>query len=208
MSTRTFIAIELASPLIQALSRRIQYLRNICPSGRWVDPASLHLTLTFLGDLDDTELASATEAALTAAAGSRPFQLALGELGFFGPPTRPSVVWAGVTGDLARLHRLQADLTEEQSRRHLPDQDRRAFSPHLTLARLGGPPADPDEVPRLLAALASSHTPSTHPAMLVEQISVMKSQLARPHALYTRLAACPLLGGAGSSTSGPSHAVQ
>jgi RNA 2',3'-cyclic 3'-phosphodiesterase len=199
VATRTFIAIELAPPLIQALTRRIQYLRTISPSVRWVDPASLHLTLTFLGDLDDTELASATEAAFTAAAGSRPFRLAVGKLGFFGPPTRPTVVWVGVTGDLSRLHRLQDDLSQEQARRHLPDQDHHSFSPHLTLARLGRSSADPDEVPGLLVALTKSHEPSMQQSdMLVEQISVMKSQLARPHAIYTRLAACPLLGGAGS----------
>jgi 2'-5' RNA ligase len=198
VSTRTFIAVELASPLVQALTRRIQYLRNISPSVRWVDPASLHLTLTFLGDLDDTQLASATDAALTAAAGSRPFRVALGNLGFFGPPNRPTVVWAGVSGDLSRLYRLQADLTQEQGRRHLPDQDHHAFSPHLTLARLGRSPADPGEVSRLLTALAKSDAPSTPPEMVVDHISVMKSQLARPHAIYTRLTACPLLGGAGS----------
>jgi RNA 2',3'-cyclic 3'-phosphodiesterase len=205
VGTRTFIAIEFASPLIQALTRRIRYLHNLSPSVRWVDPASLHLTLTFLGDLDDVQLASATEAALTAATGSRPFRLVLGNLGYFGPPTRPTVVWAGVTGDLSRLHQLQADLTHEQSMRHLPDQDHHAFSPHLTLARLGRSPDDPDEVARLLAALAKSDAPSTPPEMLVDQISVMKSQLARPHAIYTRLAACPLLGGAGSGPTGPSH---
>jgi 2'-5' RNA ligase len=205
VSTRTFMAIELASPLIQALIRRIQYLRNISPSVRWVDPASLHLTLTFLGDLDDAQLASATAAAVSAAAVARPFRLALGNLGYFGPPTRPTVVWAGVAGDLSRLHRLQADLTQEQSRHHLPDQDHRAFSPHLTLARLGRSPVDPGEVSRLLAALGESHEPSTQPEMLVEQISVMKSQLAQPHAIYTRLAACPLLGGAGRGPTGPSQ---
>jgi 2'-5' RNA ligase len=196
VSTRTFIAVELAPTLIQSLTRRIQYLRSISPSVRWVDPASLHLTLSFLGDLDNVQLASATEAARTAAAGSRPFRLALGNLGFFGTPARPTVVWAGVAGDLSKLHRLHADLTQAQSRYNLPDQDHRPFSPHLTLARLGRSPAEPDEVSRLLAALASSHQPSTQSAMLVEQLSVMKSQLARPHAIYTRLAACPLVGGA------------
>jgi 2'-5' RNA ligase len=208
VGTRTFIAIELASPIIQALTRRIQYLRTLSPSVRWVDPASLHLTLTFLGDLDDAQLASATDAALTAAAGSRPFRLAIGKLGFFGPPTRPTVVWAGVIGDLSSLHRLQDNLTQEQGRRHLPDQDHHhhhSFSPHLTLARLGRSPADPDEVPGLLAALAGSHEPSTQSEMWVEQISVMKSQLARPHAVYTRLAACPLLGGAGRGPTGTPH---
>jgi 2'-5' RNA ligase len=208
MSTRTFIAIELGSPVTQALARRIQHLRQISPSMRWVDPESLHLTLTFLGDLDDAELAAATQAALTAAAGCRPFRLALGGLGFFGPPTRPRVVWAGVAGDLSVLRQLQAELIQQQIRRHLPDQDYHTFSPHLTLARLGGPPADPEEVPRLLAALAKPYESSTHPSMLVDQIAVMKSQLTRPQASYTRLEACPLLDDGGGGTTEPSHAVQ
>jgi RNA 2',3'-cyclic 3'-phosphodiesterase len=208
MSTRTFIAIELDPPLTQALTRRIRHLRQISPSIRWVNPDSLHLTLTFLGDLDDVELAAATQAAISAAAGCRPFRLALGDLGFFGSPHRPRVVWAGVTGDLSALHRLQADLIQEQIRRHLPDQDYQAYSPHLTLARLGAPPAALEEVPRLLAALATPYAPSTQPSMWVDQISVMQSLLARPQASYTRLKACPLLGSGGDGTTGSSHAVQ
>jgi len=68
MGTRTFVAVELGSSLQAALAKHVRYLRQLCPSLRWVDPENLHLTLTFLGELDQTQLSATIEAAMAAAA--------------------------------------------------------------------------------------------------------------------------------------------
>ncbi|MGO8950196.1 MAG: RNA 2',3'-cyclic phosphodiesterase [Ktedonobacterales bacterium] len=195
MSTRTFVAVELGPPLDVELAKRVHDLRQRCPALRWVDPANIHLTLTFLGDLDETQLANATEAALAAATRCRPFCLYLDGLGTFGSPQMPRVVWAAVNGDLPVLHRLQVDLLRELAQRKLPADDH-PFSPHLTLARLKQRLSDADsqQLRKVLAKPRESQPNAT--TMWVEHIAVMKSQLAQPSARYTRLVACPLLGGA------------
>jgi len=196
MSTRTFVAIELSSNFRAALAERIRHLCRTLPDERWVDPASLHLTLAFLGDLDDAELAATIEATLAAAAQSSPFRLGPAALGTFGPPQMPRVVWAGVQGDLQLLHRLHADLVYQLARRNLPVPDEHSFTPHLTLARLKPPMLEPERQ-RLVALLAKPYDqPFNTAVMLVEHIAVMKSELARPAARYTRLETCPLLGAA------------
>ena len=77
--TRTFLALELPDAVKGALRRRIERLARAIPEVRWVDPASLHLTLAFLGELDDAHLEAATQAAMVIAKRSRAIHAATGE---------------------------------------------------------------------------------------------------------------------------------
>lgn len=157
------------------------------PRVRFVDPASVHLTLAFLGDLDGAQLEQAREAAATAAE-DEPFQLALAGLGVFGPRRAPRVVWAGVSGDTARLLALQRRLAAELGTRGLALEER-AYSPHLTLARLKQPPdaSERTQLERMLNA------PVVDPAPIsVDALSVMQSELGPAGARYTCLLRLPL----------------
>ena len=133
--TRTFLAVALSAAAREALRREISSLTGALPSLRWVNMASLHLTLAFLGDLDDERLAAAHEATQAAAQQSAPFALTLNQLGAFGPPHAPRVIWAGVGGEVAPLRRVQRILADELDQRGFPPQEH-PFSPHLTLARV------------------------------------------------------------------------
>lgn len=181
--TRTFIAIELGEEARAALGREVARLRRALPGIRWADPANLHLTLAFLGELDEPRLLGAMAAASTAAAHLAPFTLKLAEYGTFGPHWAPRVVWAGVGGErealLATEERLRQALA---ARGFLPDE--RPFSPHLTLARLPERPA-PGDVERLQAALRAGGR--ARAPFDVEALVVMKSELLREGARYTRL---------------------
>ena len=75
--TRTFLALELPDAVKAVLRRRIERLAHALPDVRFVDIAGLHLTLAFLGELDETELAAATGAAEEAASAHAPFALRL-----------------------------------------------------------------------------------------------------------------------------------
>jgi RNA 2',3'-cyclic 3'-phosphodiesterase len=188
VSTRTFIAVELNDAMRAALAGAVARLSRALPAVRFTAPEGQHLTLAFLGELDDERLAAATEAACAATGGDAPFTLTLAELGSFGPPRAPRVLWAGVGGDLAALTALHARLAQQLDARGFP-LDARPFAPHLTLARLKAP-LDPAALQRLDAILRS---PSPVQATLpVTALSVMKSELLRPAARYTRLKDCPL----------------
>ncbi len=191
MTTRTFVAVELDSAYKAALANSVGHLRRALPTARLVDTESLHVTLTFLGDLDQLQLAASIDAAHAAASKSAPFRLSLSELGIFGPLQSPRVIWAGIAGDLAALQGLQADLLHEQAKRDLPADGHR-FSPHLTLARPRGQLSLPER-DTLQALLSRPINPDLKlDPLRVEHIAVMKSELSRQAARYTRLTICPL----------------
>lgn len=189
MLTRTFIAVELPNAARAALQAHIARLGRALPHVRFQPPDSLHLTLAFLGELDDEQLAAATQAAIAAAASTAPpFTLTVAGLGVFGPPYAPRVLWCGVGGDVPALLRLQAALADQLEVAGFPREER-PFAPHLTLARLKQP-LDSAALQRLSGILANPSVAKT--PFAVDSLSVMKSELLRPAARYTCLCACPL----------------
>ncbi len=188
MLTRTFIAIELGDAARAALARTITALARELPGVRFVEPASLHLTLAFLGDLDDAQLEQATQATAAAAQVSAPFALTVAGLGSFGPPHAPRVIWAGVGGNLRALTETQRALADELAARGFAREER-PFAPHLTLARLKRP-LDADEQRRLAQRLAVP-APAGAP-IAARELSVMKSTPLPAGHVYSRLGAFPL----------------
>lgn len=182
--TRTFLAIELPDDARTALARERDRLAREFPSIRWVDLASLHLTLAFLGELDDEGVRAAEAAALEAATSTHPFSLALAGLGTFGSPRAPRVVWAGIVG-VASVQRLHAALADALAQRGFPREEG-PFAPHLTLARIKDR-LDPTTLDRLHVRVQSA-TGRSYASWRVEAISTMKSELLRGGARYTQLA--------------------
>jgi 2'-5' RNA ligase len=77
---------------------------------RWTDPATIHLTLRFLGEVGAERVAAVRQAVAEAAAASRPLELVVTGAGGFPSPRRPRVLWLGVGGEVAALWALAADL--------------------------------------------------------------------------------------------------
>ena len=189
--TRTFIALELNEALQSHLAGVIRQVAQLLPRVRWVDPSGIHLTLAFLGELDDAQLERAIQVAPLAARQVQPFTYRLTRLDIFGSPRQPRVVWMGIeesSGSLARLHSLlQHELTRSGF-----ETDTRPFSPHLTLARIKAPLA-PDDQQRLQELLAGKQSGIVSPqSYTVQYVNVMKSELLRSGAHYTCLRACAL----------------
>ncbi|HEX9056980.1 MAG TPA: RNA 2',3'-cyclic phosphodiesterase [Ktedonobacterales bacterium] len=191
--TRTFVAIELGDQARAHLDREIARLRRVLPSVRWGVPDSMHLTLAFLGELDDERLAAVEEATEDAAHAIRPFSLRVTGLGAFGPTYAPRVIWAGLAGDLPRLSQLQQALAAALAVRGFA-RDERPFSPHLTLARVRErlPIAEVGRLRSLIDDSPHLRDPAPDATIPVDHISVMKSELSRPAARYTCLRAVPL----------------
>lgn len=188
--TRTFIAIELDETMRAALTRLEARLARAAPSLRWTTIEKLHLTLAFLGELDDEQVRAAIAATECAAADTRAFRVAVAHVGYFGSKRAPRVVWAGVGGDTQRLLAAQARLAEELAACGFP-REARPFAPHLTLARIQRPLAS-EELDRLLTAIEQQPQggASRRASMMMRGMTVMKSELAREGARYTPLAQC------------------
>lgn len=188
--TRTFIALELNEALQHYLSGMIRQMASALPNLRWVDPAGIHLTLAFLGELTDEQLVEAMQAAMVAAQSIATFDYRLAHVGVFGSQRQPRVIWVGIeepSGTLLRLHRV---LNRELEQRGFA-VDTRPFSPHLTLS-LVKTPLSPEEVQTLQRFIEDRRKFAATPSYHVSHINVMKSELSRVGAKYTCLKAYPL----------------
>jgi 2'-5' RNA ligase len=146
---RLFTAVELPAQISFSLS----LLRGGLVGARWIDPANYHITLRFIGDIDDR---TADDIAGELARIDRPrFDLSLKGLGAFGS-RKPHAVYAGVTPTPA-LKELQAEHERIIQRVGL-EPERRKFTPHVTLARLRNP--SESEVAAFLAMRGGFETPS------------------------------------------------
>lgn len=141
---RLFIAVPVAEAVRESLAEvsKTGGTRRL----RWVKPGAMHLTLAFLGDVDEAHL-PASERALREAARTVTTALALRAegLGAFPNERRARVVWAGVTGDLDALAALQQATEMRLTEAGFPREAQR-FHPHITLARLREPGPLPAEL--------------------------------------------------------------
>jgi RNA 2',3'-cyclic 3'-phosphodiesterase len=130
MPKRLFIALELPGSVREALMKIDPGLKNV----RWTHPEAMHLTLSFLGDVESDSEATLRESLDRVSVA--PFPLPIRGVGTFGG-TRPSVLWAGVGNGHPHLFALHKHLQDAILRAGL-QADLRPFHPHVTLARPRG----------------------------------------------------------------------
>jgi RNA 2',3'-cyclic 3'-phosphodiesterase len=134
---RLFVAVDLPDEtkrVIAAEQKRIA--APVITSGgslKLVAPAQMHLTLLFLGEVQEARVPAVTEA-MNTAVDVPAFDLALGGVGVFPPRGAPRVLWMGVTMGAAPLTSLQRAIAERIRRLDIAFDDR-PFHPHLTLGR-------------------------------------------------------------------------
>jgi RNA 2',3'-cyclic 3'-phosphodiesterase len=133
---RLFLAIEVPAEWREAARATTDAIAAASGVGlRRVDPAHMHLTLRFLGEVAEERL-PLLHGALARRAPPVDFELSLGAAGTFGPPARTSVVWLGLGGDRQALHALVVRIEAAVNEAGLAPSEE-AFTPHLTLARVG-----------------------------------------------------------------------
>src|SRR4051812_26222335 len=94
--TRTFIAIDL-DPGTRARTVRLQEdLAETGPTVKWVEPENLHLTMLFLGEVDNRELLDVCRAVRAVTDRTPPFAMRVAGVGCFPNARRPRTVWAGI----------------------------------------------------------------------------------------------------------------
>lgn len=175
---RLFVAISLP----EMLRQRLTGLRGQIPGARWVRPENLHLTLRFLGDVDE-DAAADLDAALSRITAPR-LQVALSGVGHFASRGQVRALWAGVERNDALEH-LHAKVETIVQRAGRPPEGRR-FHPHVTLAR-----CNDTRVPRINGFLAE-HSGFRAPPFPVDSIDLYSSILGREGAYYTKEASYPL----------------
>jgi 2'-5' RNA ligase len=184
---RAFLALEIDEAIRDALARAQRTIGDAGAKVRWVAPENLHLTLHFLGEVADEALAEVCDVVAAAAAEVRPFEFRVRGVAPVPPRGRSlRMIWAGVddpTGRLAELHAALGLALEGLGFR----QERRAFRPHITMARVKLA-RNPDALRRAAAAFAETDFGTR----LAEEVVAFSSQLTRSGAVYTAMARAPL----------------
>jgi len=171
---RAFIAIDFDSPIKDKLADLQRRLRAGPVRLRWTDPAQIHLTVKFLGDVAADQVAPIQAAQNDVARGIPPFEVRVGKVGTFPPGGRPRVVWVGVTPIGDGLMRCRDAIEAAVSPLGFPTEGR-LFEPHLTLARC----PDPRACKEVFAALAL-HRSFDAGAQRVDRLVLYESTLT-PH---------------------------
>ncbi len=131
---RAFIAIAVPESVLKSCQDIMVQLRNLNPQGRFAKTQSIHLTLQFLGNVEEEQIPGITEILEQAGKGVTPFDLEVGRLGVFPHLTHPRVVWIGVE-PVEALMTLQSKIQRGLEPLGFPKENR-DFHPHLTLLRL------------------------------------------------------------------------
>ena len=183
-TVRMFVAVLLPDELRSRLGLEIDGLRRHASGVAWVAAENLHITLKFLGGVDDARVAEIC-GALHGASAIPAFDVGVQGLGAFPTLARPRVVWAGTAAAPAFV-RLAEGIDRALVALGVP-AEARGFSPHVTLGRVREPRRD---VP-LAEALESG---ATRPfgALRVARVSLMRSDLSPRGARYTELAGVEL----------------
>ena len=175
---RLFVAVNLPDDVRRGIRTASERLRSADLPVTWVDAAGIHLTLRFLGEVEEARRDEIARGVAAAVRGARPFLLPIAGFGAFPSVERPRVIWVGCEG-VPPLELLQHRLEQEMERVGFPLEGR-PFRPHLTLGRVkkSGSPARFRNLESLLDGLAFEAE------TLVQSVELMESRLGPDGAVY------------------------
>ena len=175
---RLFVAITLDDRVRSALGKAQTDLKAQCDGVRWILQHQVHMTVKFLGDAPDGDVAKIGEAVAKAAAGSRPFSFEIAGCGCFPPRGSVRIVWAGANEPSGALLQCVEALENEMESLGFP-RERKRFSPHLTIGRVRE-----DRSGGQIRAAADAHS---YPSMnqSVVSLTLMSSVLSPQGPTYT-----------------------
>ncbi|MFI5090000.1 MAG: RNA 2',3'-cyclic phosphodiesterase [Terriglobales bacterium] len=191
---RLFLALDLDSSIRGRIAQFMDGVRGFAPDARWVSAESLHVTLKFIGEWPAERL-DELKRALVGIRG-QPAEITFSGTGFFPTPKSARVFWIGIEAgpELASL----AGAVDAATSALGVESEKRAFAPHLTLARTGsGRPQrvssdrNNPSLRRLQEKLAAMPAPAFG-TMSPREFFLYESKLSPKGAVYTKLASFPL----------------
>ncbi|HDK17379.1 MAG TPA: RNA 2',3'-cyclic phosphodiesterase [Nitrospirae bacterium] len=182
---RSFIAIELPGTIRAALADLQQELKGCGADVRWVDPANIHLTLKFFGDIKEETAEEIIRLMQRTCHNHDPLNLEIKGVGMFPGPGSPRVLWVGIDSNdaLADLHK---ELENKMSSLGFESEKRR-FTPHLTLGRFRSLKGKECLLEKIRLREKDSLVP-----MHIRSLSLMKSELDPAGARHTKIGGASL----------------
>lgn len=133
---RMFVALAPPSAVLDELEALAAPFRAARHDLRWTSREAWHITLAFLGDIDEAAVGRLLPRLGRAAGRHEQFSLAFAGAGAFPAAARARVLWCGLSGDQRLLANLAVSVAAGARRAGAaPPDEGRPFRPHLTLAR-------------------------------------------------------------------------
>lgn len=181
MKLRIFVAVEINDEIRRGLSGLITRLKTTGADVKWVVPENVHITLKFLGYVEDAQVAAVSKLIRKAVASINSFTVDIKHLGAFPNWKRPRVIFVVAhekDNNLATIYsRLDDSLTELGIKK-----EGREFTPHLTVGRVKSP-----NNLRALVETVDSLKESSFGQYTVESVALMQSDLKPTGPVYKKL---------------------
>jgi len=181
---RLFIAIEILEKIKAELMEIVDKLKQAGADVKWVRPQGMHITLKFLGEVDENRKDKIIEILKQISEKKSPFTVTFKGLGAFPDLKRPRVVWIGIEKGGEELKGIAKELDVSLGNLGFL-REKREFSPHLTLGRVKS-----GRNKNALVSALSSHNNFTLPELNVDKINLIQSILKREGAEYKTVVSC------------------
>ena len=135
---RTFIAIDLPKGIKDYLAGLQAELKSSGADVKWVKPENIHLTLKFLGNINDKKLDAVKRVLQDTAKNKSPFLIHISSIGAFPKMNFPRVIWVGIDKGDSETKQIAKELEEKIQKLGIP-KEKRAFSSHITIGRIRSP---------------------------------------------------------------------
>lgn len=181
---RTFIAIELPQEIKNKLAEIQEELKKSAADVKWVEPANIHLTLKFLGEIDDKKQEKIIEIIEDASSKREPFKIEILSVGAFPKIDFPRVIWVDTSQGKDQVKEIALELEEKIAKLGIPKEER-SFQSHITLGRVRSGLNKAGLVQELKKLIASGIKEET--AFEVTKITLFKSTLTPKGPVYEAL---------------------
>jgi len=179
---RSFIAIDIPDDIKKKITAVQSELKESSADVKWVRPGSIHLTLKFLGNIEEGQIKEIGEKISESAKAISPFSIAVTCIGVFPHMRNPRVIWIGLEETEGKLSALQKGIEENLQMLGF-EKEERGFSPHLTIGRVKSSKGKS----RLIEMLERKREERFHQSISVHEVRLMKSDLKPTGPVYTVL---------------------
>lgn len=176
---RLFVALDVPEETRRALRAVMENFSAVCRGARWARPEGIHVTLKFIGHVEDAKLPAIQEQ-LSHVSPRKAIDIAFRKFGFFPNEKHPRVFFVGIeTGP--ELAALAAEIDSQLAPLGIAKESRK-FQPHLTLARFKNSEGLPDLHKKLASLPAQDFGGGA-----ASEFHLYQSVLQSGGAVYTRL---------------------
>src|ERR1043165_4841349 len=170
---RTFLGIDVGDEIRSQLVALQDELTAVAGDVKWVEPENLHITLLFLGEVEQRETADICRAAQKSIQGMPAFNITIAGAGAFPNLRRPRTLWVGVGVGVKEIGAVHDAIEEALMQMGSYRRETRGYVPHVTLGRVRGE-GNRDELAKALAARKGWSAGE----VMVTNVQVMTSELS------------------------------